>query len=66
MDLVVILIGLGALVIGVIPLVVFYRQAKEYYTRKPLELPDELDRTAPANIDERPLDDRMDDTPIGR
>ena len=39
---IVIIIGFGALVIGIIPLVLFWRKARSYYGRRPLELPDEL------------------------
>lgn len=35
-------IGFGALVIGLIPLVLFWRKARGYYGRRPLELPDQL------------------------
>jgi len=41
-DLIVIIIGFGALVIGIIPLLLFWRKARSYYGRRPLELPDEL------------------------
>jgi amino acid transporter len=39
---IVIAIGIGALVIGVIPVIVFYRKGKAYYGRRPLELPEDL------------------------
>jgi amino acid transporter len=39
---IVIAIGIGALVIGVIPIIVFWRKGKAYYGRRPLELPEEL------------------------
>ncbi len=35
-------IGAGLIVVGVIPLVIFYPKAKEYYTRKPLEVPEDF------------------------
>ncbi len=35
-------IGFGALVIGLIPLLLFWRKARGYYGRRPLELPDQL------------------------
>jgi amino acid transporter len=38
----VILIGVGALVIGFIPILIFWRKGKAYYGRRPLELPEEL------------------------
>ena len=46
-------LGLGLIVLGVVPILLFYRKARDYYTRRPLELPDELDAAAPANIDDR-------------
>jgi amino acid transporter len=39
---IVIAIGIGALVIGVIPIIVFWRKGKAYYGRRPLELPEDL------------------------
>jgi len=39
---IVIAIGLGALVIGVFPIIVFWRKGKGYYGRRPLELPEDL------------------------
>ena len=39
---IVIAIGIGALVLGVIPIIVFWRKGKAYYGRRPLELPEEL------------------------
>src|SRR3954453_14551625 len=39
---IVIAIGLGPLVLGVIPVIVFWRKGKAYYGRRPLELPEEL------------------------
>lgn len=47
------ILGVGLIVVGIVPLLLFYRKAKGYYTRRPLELPDELDAKAPANIDDR-------------
>jgi amino acid transporter len=39
-DLVVNILGLGLIVVGLIPLALFYRRAKEtYFTRRPLEVP---------------------------
>jgi hypothetical protein len=39
-DLVVNILGLGLIVVGLIPLALFYRKAKEtYFTRNPLEVP---------------------------
>jgi amino acid transporter len=46
-------LGLGLIVLGVVPILLFYRKAREYYTRRPLELPEELDAAAPPNIDDR-------------
>jgi len=52
-DPIVNILGVGLIVLGIVPLVLFYRKGKEYYTRRPLELPAELDAKAPANIDDR-------------
>jgi amino acid transporter len=41
-KLIVILIGVGALVIGFIPILIFWRKGKAYYGRRPLELPEDL------------------------
>jgi amino acid transporter len=38
----VIAIGIGALVIGFVPVLIFWRKGRAYYGRRPLELPDEL------------------------
>ncbi|WP_243074744.1 APC family permease [Microbacterium sp. SS28] len=46
-------LGIGLIVLGVVPLALFYRKAKVYYSRRPLELPAELDRKAPADVDLR-------------
>jgi hypothetical protein len=46
-------LGIGLIVLGVVPLVVFYRKAKVYYSRRPLELPAELDKKAPIFVDLR-------------
>ncbi|WP_025159280.1 APC family permease [Leifsonia aquatica] len=46
-------LGIGLIVLGILPLALFYRKAKGYYTRRPLELPAELDATAPAGVDDR-------------
>ncbi|MEO7015967.1 MAG: APC family permease [Leifsonia sp.] len=48
-------IGIGALVLGIVPLVLFWKKGRAYFQRRPLELPDELDEEAPENIDERPV-----------
>jgi len=55
LDAVVIWIGLGALALGVVPIVLFWRKGKAYFSRRPMELPDELDAKAPAGIDDRPV-----------
>ncbi|MEP6842663.1 MAG: APC family permease [Pseudolysinimonas sp.] len=39
---IVIAIGIGALVIGIVPVIVFYRKGQKYYGRRPLELPEDL------------------------
>jgi hypothetical protein len=46
-------LGIGLIVIGVIPLALFYRKAKVYYSRRPLEVPPELDKKAPVDVDLR-------------
>ena len=46
-------LGLGLIVLGVVPLALFYRKAKVYYSRRPLEVPPELDNKAPADVDLR-------------
>ena len=33
---------MGALAIGFIPIIVFWRKARGYYGRRPLELPEDL------------------------
>jgi amino acid transporter len=52
---VVIGIGIGALALGIVPLVLFWKKGAAYFKRRPLELPDELDEKAPENIDETPV-----------
>lgn len=47
------LLGFGLIVIGILPLLIFYPKAKAYYSRRPLEVPPELDKKAPADIDLR-------------
>ncbi len=42
LDGVVLAIGIGALAVGIIPMIVFWRKGAAYYSRRPLELPDEL------------------------
>ncbi|MFB7885434.1 APC family permease [Microbacterium sp. NPDC056057] len=46
-------LGIGLIVLGIVPLALFYRKAKVYYSRRPLEVPPELDKKAPADIDLR-------------
>lgn len=53
------IIGIGALALGIIPMVIFWRTGRAYFSRRPLELPGELDRAAPAGIDDLPLDDPL-------
>ena len=48
-------LGVGLIALGIVPIVLFYGKAREYYARRPLELPDELDAKAPAGIDDRPV-----------
>lgn len=52
-TLIVNLLGVGLIVLGVVPLLLFLRTARRYYSRRPLELPPELDRKAPAAVDIR-------------
>ncbi len=52
-DPIVNLLGIGLILLGVVPLVLFYRKGKVYYSRRPLELPPELDKKAPADVDLR-------------
>ncbi len=46
-------LGIGLIAVGVIPLLIFYPKAKRYYSRRPLELPAELDKKAPSFVDVR-------------
>jgi amino acid transporter len=46
-------LGIGLIALGLVPLVLFYRKAKVYYSRRPLELPAELDSKAPVDVDLR-------------
>lgn len=46
-------VGIGLIVLGVVPIVLFSRKAKVYYSRRPLELPAELDQKAPVDVDLR-------------
>lgn len=52
-DLIVNVLGVGLIVLGIVPLVLFHRTARRYYSRRPLEVPPELDRKAPAGVDIR-------------
>jgi amino acid transporter len=54
---IVIIVGFGALAIGVIPLIIFFRKGRAYYGRRPLELPDEL---ITSQIDVSSNDPRVD------
>jgi hypothetical protein len=47
------ILGIGLVVVGVIPLLWFYPKAKRYYSRRPLEVPPELDLKAPVGVDLR-------------
>jgi amino acid transporter len=51
LDTIVIVIGLGALALGVVPLIIYWRKGAAYFQRRPLELPDDLDAKAPEDID---------------
>jgi hypothetical protein len=50
---IVIAIGLGTLALGIVPIIIYWKKGAAYFTRRPLELPDELDAKAPENIDVR-------------
>lgn len=52
-DAIVNILGVGLIVLGLVPVAIYYRKAKDYYTRRPLELPAELDAKAPPHIDDR-------------
>ncbi|GAA1441399.1 APC family permease [Leifsonia poae] len=54
-DAIVNILGIGLIVLGIIPMLIFFRKARGYYTRRPLELPEELDATAPAHVDDGPI-----------
>lgn len=56
-DPIVNILGIGLILLGIVPLLIFYRTAKVYYSRRPLEVPPELDRKAPPDIDLRSPDD---------
>ena len=51
LDTIVIVIGLGALALGIVPIILYWKKGAAYFSRRPLELPDELDATAPDDID---------------
>ena len=51
LDTVVIVIGLGALALGIVPMIIYWRKGASYFHRRPLELPSELDAKAPEDID---------------
>lgn len=52
-DPIVNVLGLGLILLGLAPLALFYKRAKVYYSRRPLELPAELDQKAPVDVDLR-------------
>jgi amino acid transporter len=54
-DPIVNILGIGLIVVGIIPMLLFWRKARGYYTRRPLELPDELDAKAPEHVDDGPI-----------
>jgi amino acid transporter len=60
LPMIVLVIGIGALALGIIPIIVFWKKGSRYFQRKPLELPDELTGavpivvTEPLNVDEPP------------
>ena len=46
------ILGVGLIIVGLVPVALFYRKAKAYYSRRPLELPQQLDERAPAGVDD--------------
>ena len=48
-------IGLGALALGIVPIIVFWKKGAGYFKRRPLELPDELTGATPVVTAERPV-----------
>ncbi|SDS66396.1 APC family permease [Microterricola viridarii] len=54
LETIVIIIGLGSLALGIVPIIVFWRKGAAYFSRRPLELPDELDASAPEDVDTAP------------
>lgn len=47
------ILGIGLIAVGVIPLAMFHGKAKAYYSRRPLQIPEDLDRKAPPGVDIR-------------
>lgn len=47
------ILGIGLIVLGVVPLLLFHGKAKRYYSRRPLQIPADLDAKAPAGADIR-------------
>lgn len=45
---IVLIIGLGALALGIVPIIVFWRKGRRYFSRRPLELPDEFTGSIPV------------------
>jgi amino acid transporter len=45
---IVIVIGIGTLALGIIPIIVFWKKGSGYFKRRPLELPDELTGKIPT------------------
>ena len=41
-DPIVNILGVGLIVVGLVPLVLFYRKARAYYTRRPLDVPEDF------------------------
>ena len=41
-DIIVNILGVGLIAVGVIPMLLFYRNARAYYARRPLEVPDDF------------------------
>jgi len=48
---IVLIIGLGSLAVGIVPVVIFWRKGNRYYQRRPLELPDEFTASLSTILD---------------
>lgn len=55
-DALVLIIGIGTIAIGLVPVAVFWRKGAKYFSRRPLELPDEI---TPATVSLTTQDPRV-------